>query len=265
MLFADDSAMVAHSAQDIQMLVNKFSIVATQFGLKINIKKTECLYQPTKAQNPPPEPIPVLINQEALVQTHDFKYLGSYISDSARIDRELQNRMGMASAAFGKLQNRLWKNRHVSIRVKCKVYRAVVLSSLLYGAEAWTIYRAQVKKLHAYMMRQLREIMNITWKDKISNDRILRRANLPSMADMLVEKNLRWLGHVHRMEKERLPRQLLYSQLCKGKRSRGRPRLRYKDAVKRNLKVRDIELSAWQQLADNRATWRSIIKPKSTP
>ena len=42
--------------------------------------------------------------------------------------------MGNASAAFGKLQNRLWKNRHVSMRVKCKVYEAFVLSYLLYGA-----------------------------------------------------------------------------------------------------------------------------------
>ena len=41
-----------------------------------------------------------------------------------------------------------------------KVYRAVVLSALLYGAETWTICQSQVKKLHAYTMRHLREIMN---------------------------------------------------------------------------------------------------------
>ena len=38
-LFADDSAMVAHSAGDIQSESRR---TVTQFSLKINIKKTEC-------------------------------------------------------------------------------------------------------------------------------------------------------------------------------------------------------------------------------
>ena len=63
--------------------------------------------------------------------------------------------MGKASAVFGDLRERLWNNRHVSIRVKCKVYRATVLATLLYDAETWTVYGVQVKKLHAYMMRHL--------------------------------------------------------------------------------------------------------------
>jgi len=49
------------------------------------------------------------------------------------------------------------------------------------------------------------------WYDKIMNEEILRRAHLPNMADILIEKNLRWLGHVHRMEDSRLPKQLFYS------------------------------------------------------
>ena len=39
MLFADDSAVVAHSAGDIQSGSRR---TVTQFSLKINIKKTEC-------------------------------------------------------------------------------------------------------------------------------------------------------------------------------------------------------------------------------
>ena len=159
----------------------------------------------------------------------------------------------------------MWNNRHVSIRVKCKVYRAVVLSSLLYGAEAWTIYRTQVKKLSAFMMRQLRDIMSVKWYDKITNEEILRRANMPCMADILIERNLRWLGHVHRMDNDRLPKQLLYSQLKEGKRNQGRPRLRFKDVAKRNMNWRDINTSSWQTLARNRVAWRTATKSKPKP
>ena len=39
-------------------------------------------------------------------------------------------------------------------------------------------------------------------------------AGIPSMADILIKKNLRLLGHVHRMDNNRLPKKLLYFQLC---------------------------------------------------
>ena len=36
LLFADDSALVAHTASDIQLLVDRFSMAASQFSLRIN-------------------------------------------------------------------------------------------------------------------------------------------------------------------------------------------------------------------------------------
>ena len=52
-------------------------------------------------------------------------------------------------------------------------------------------YKAQVKKLHANMMRHLKEVMKITWKSKVSNIEIYRRRGLTPMADILIERNLR--------------------------------------------------------------------------
>ena len=45
LLFADDSALVAHSAEEMQKLVDALSDASKKFGLKIIIKKTEVLYQ----------------------------------------------------------------------------------------------------------------------------------------------------------------------------------------------------------------------------
>ena len=154
----------------------------------------------------------------------NFTYLGSTVSESARLDQEITLRMGKASAVYGKLQKRMWRNRHVTNRTKSKVYHAVVLSTLLYGAETWTIYQSQVKNVHAYSMRHLKEITNISWKDKIPNKLILEKAGLPPMADILFQTNLGCLNHIERMEFAKLPRQMLYSQLREGKRNQGRPR-----------------------------------------
>ena len=108
------------------------------------------------------------------------------------------------------------------------------------------------KKLHTYMMRQLRDITDIKWYDKITNDGILSRAHLLWIDGVLIEKNLGWLGHVQRM----------YSQLCDEKRNQGRPRLRFKDVVKRNMRHRQINLKSWQTMAGSRAAWSFVIKPK---
>ena len=126
---------MAHAAEGMQQLVDRFSSAADQFNLKINIKNTECLFQPVKNFNIAQTPIDILVHDEALVQTKNFVYLGSTITDNARLDSELTFRMRKESAAYGELRERLWDNHHVSLRVKFKVYKAIVLSSLLYRAE----------------------------------------------------------------------------------------------------------------------------------
>ena len=45
LLFADDSALVAHSVKEMEKIVDAFSDASKKFGLKIKIKKTEVLYQ----------------------------------------------------------------------------------------------------------------------------------------------------------------------------------------------------------------------------
>ena len=125
----------------------------------------------------------------------------------------------------------------------------LILSTLLYSAETWTVYRRHLKKIHAFMMRHLRSIMKIRWQDKLTNIKVLNRAGLPSMEDLLIRKNLHWTGHLLRMPTDCLPRQVLYSQLPDGQRPHGRPRLLYKDTIKRNLKKTDIDTNSWKSLA----------------
>ena len=48
--------------------------------------------------------------------------------------------------------------------------------------------------------------------DKTTNDEIYRRSNIPFVVDILIERNPRWLGHVHRVDNDWLPRKLLYSK-----------------------------------------------------
>ena len=142
---------------------------------------------------------------------------------------------------------------------KIAVYCAVTLPSLLYSSETYTLYRRHIKRLSRVYQRQLRSIMGIRWQDRISNEEVLQRADVISLESVVLRSQLRWTGHVIRMQEDRLPRQTFYGELLTGKRSIGRPLLRFKDTVKRQLKLTNIAPHALENIASQRAEWRRLV------
>ena len=136
LLFADDSALVAHSAEKIQKIVDAFSDASKQFGLNITIKKIEVLYQLNSSRTREED---IMFDGNKLNSVLEFTYPRSTVSSNGCIDDEIQRRMAKASASFGRLRQRLWKNHYVSMGVKGKLYHTIVLSTLLYEAETWTV------------------------------------------------------------------------------------------------------------------------------
>jgi len=58
---------------------------------------------------------------------------------------------------------------------------------------------------------------------------------------MLMTAQYRWVGHVTRMDDTRLPKIIFYSELEHGTRSRGGHLKRYKDMLKMNMRVCDMQ------------------------
>ena len=61
----------------------------------------------------------------------------------------------------------------------------VVLTSLLYARETWTVYQCHARKLNHFHLHCLRKILRITWQDKVPDTEVLARGELPSIQTML--------------------------------------------------------------------------------
>lgn len=249
-LYADDAAFCAYTAEDLQSIMDSFSQACTNFGLTISIKKTEilsCFSQEAV----------IHIHESALKNVDNFTYLGSSISSVNSLDHEINCRLGKAGTSFGRLTKRVFSNKRLTLRTKIKVYEACVLSILLYGSESWVTYRRQEHKLNSFHLRCLRNILQIKWQDKITNSEVLLHSGSIPLSAILKHRRLRWLGHVRRMSDTRLPKILLYGELSNAPRKVGRPHLRWKDVIKRDLKDFGFNPKTFETTAENRSSWRS--------
>ena len=251
--YADDCALLSHSPESLQEAITKLSELYTRFGLEINVKKTEVLNWSCSAN----AATVIFINDTPLAVSSSFKYLGAHLSDDCKLDSEISYRISQASRAVGRLKTRVLKNNNLSTRTKIDVYTAVCLSILMYGSESWTLYARHLKDLEAWHIRNLRSVLNVTWKDKLTHEEIFRRTGSTSIESQLGRRNLRWMGHVIRMDDSRLPKQVLYGELSSGLRKAGGQKKRHKDYIKTVLKSFDIPPALLESLASDRSGWRS--------
>ena len=162
--------------------------------------------------------------------------------------------------ALSRLTKCVWFNNKLSDHTKVNVYKACVISTLLYGSESWTMRAHHEKRLNVFHMRCLRRILGITWQDKVTNKVVLAGTEIPSLDTLLKQRRMRWLGHVTWMEDGRIPKDLLYGELATGKRPTGRPQLYFKDVCKRDLQALGINTAFWEVTATDRDAWRHTVK-----
>jgi hypothetical protein len=73
-------------------------------------------------------------------------------------------------------------------------------------------------------------------------------------------RGLEWLGHLIRMEDNRIPKIVLDAKL-NVKRKVGRPKLEFLDDVQKNLKITGI--GEWRRKAQDRLEWMNVIREAS--
>ncbi|VDL90727.1 unnamed protein product [Schistocephalus solidus] len=119
----------------------------------------------------------------------------SNLSRSTKVDYEIAHRIAKASQAFGRIQNVFWNRHGLHLSTKLRIYKAVILPTLLYGAETWIVYQKQARKLNHFHLSCLRGILKLTWQDRIPDTKVLEQTGILSTAEIAAFTAITFSAH----------------------------------------------------------------------
>ena len=180
------------------------------------------------------------------------------LTNQNSIQEEIKSRLKLGNACYYSVQN-LLSSRLLSKNLKIKIYRTIILPVVLYGCQTWSLTLREERRLSVFENRVLRRVFGPKRDDVTGEWRKLHNEELYSLPNivLVVKSTMRWAGHVARMEEGRDVHRVLVGKL-EGKRPLGRPRRRWEDNIKMDL--REVgEGGDWMELAQDRDRWRALV------
>ncbi|KAJ4435786.1 hypothetical protein ANN_18405 [Periplaneta americana] len=193
-----------------------------------------------------------------------FKYLGATVTNINDTREEIKHRINMGNACYYSVE-KLLSSSLLSKNLKVRIYKTVILPVVLYGCETWTLTLREEQRLRVFENKVLRKIFGAKWDEVTGEWRKLHNIELhalyssPDIIRNIKSRRLRWAGHVARMGESRNAYRVLVGRL-EGKRPLGRPRRRWEDNIKVDLREVVYDDRDWINLAQDRDQWRAYVR-----
>ena len=253
--YADDVAVIADTAEQLQEEMERWNTGLERNGLKMNRNRTEVMFVGHRREN-----FYIRAGEQPLKQVENHMYLGVHFNEGNDQEVEINKRIAKYNANVNMLYPIL-KDKNVPRKCKITIYKTILKPVLTYASECWALTTKTKSKVQAAEMRVLRLIRGVTRRDRLRNDRIRKDLGVTSVLEEVERSKLRWYGHVKRMEEDRKPRKYLEWK-PQGRRPVGRPRKRWMEGVCDGLEKRglDMEQVEEEQMYEDRARWRQIVR-----
>ena len=255
LLFADDVVLLASSNSDLQLSLGRFAAECEAAGMRISTSKSEAMVLGRKR-------VECLLRggEEILPQVEEFKYLGILFTSEGRMEREIDRRIGAASAVMRSLNRSVVVKRELSRKAKLSIYRSIYAPTLTYGHELWVMTERMRSRIQAAEMSFLRRVAGLSLRDRVRSSDIRERLRVEPLLLRVERSQLRWFGHLVRMPPGRLPGEVFRARPS-GRRPRGRPRTRWRDYISRLAWERlGIPPEELVEVAGERTVWASLLR-----
>ncbi|KAK0148447.1 putative uncharacterized transposon-derived protein F52C9.6 [Merluccius polli] len=184
------------------------------------------------------------VGDEILPQVEEF--------NEGRMEREIDRRIGAASAVMRTLHGSVVVKRELSRKAKLSIYQSIYVPALTYGHELWVMTERTRSRVQAAEMSFLRRVAGLSLRDRVRSSVIREELGVDPLLLRVERSQMRWLGHLVRMPPWARPT---------GRRPRGRPRTRWRDYVSRlaweRLGIPQEELA---EVAGEREVWASLLR-----
>jgi hypothetical protein len=120
----------------------------------------------------------------------------------------------------------------------------------------WNILNISERKVYRRILGPVYDNGKENWRI-LNNKEIYALLKKPTITETIRLHTLRWFGHVHRMEENRIPKRVLYMNL-ETRRPRGRQRNRWQDELKEDGRM--VGGEEWQEQVYDREEWKKILR-----
>jgi hypothetical protein len=153
-------------------------------------------------------------------------------------------------------------SRLKSKNLKIKIYKTVILPVVRYGCETWSLTVREEHRLRVFENRVLRKIFGPKREEdgsrrKLHNDELHDPYSSPNNVRVIKSRRMKGAGQVARMGEGRGVYRVLVGR-PEGKRPLERPRRRWKDNIKMDLREIGVDGANWIRLAQDRVQWRLL-------
>ncbi|KAJ4445180.1 hypothetical protein ANN_06981 [Periplaneta americana] len=195
---------------------------------------------------------------------HFPAFLHPVSSDEAEIKKQKQRRLALAAGPSNAVS---WEEREEAppTQFHSQTSTPRIAEGGYSDSDSIRITSFKEHRLRVFENKVLRKIFGakrdeITgeWR-KLHNTELHALYSSPDIIRNIKSRRLRWAGHVARMGESRNAYSVLVGR-PEGKRPLGRPRRRWEDNIKMNLRELGYDDRDWINLAQDRDRWRAYVR-----